>query len=110
MAFAAHAFSLGAIQDDGHPLIVHLEHVAETTGHRPAELDGPELPPACAHVWTWYVALDRARGSNGFAVNPIGWCDVQAWAELTGNRPTPWEVESIMALDLAYRAEIGKRK
>lgn len=86
----------------------HLESVERQTGRRPAALDGPDLPADGAHVWGWFLALQNARGSNGFGANPIGWLDILAWRDLTGTLVHPSEVEAIMAVDRVWMAEQAK--
>lgn len=68
-----------------------------------AELAGPEFPEACAHVWTWFCQLLAKRSfSVHGAPNPISWEAIASWAWLTRSRPTPWEVDLLCALDLAW--------
>jgi hypothetical protein len=45
--------------------------------------------------------LSSTRG-GGFGPAPINYRDIQAWAQLTGNRPTPAEVKAILHLDAKY--------
>lgn len=49
------------------------------------------------------------RGSNGFAVNPIGWLEIEAFMRLTGSRFTPWEIETIEMLDDLFRADQARQ-
>ncbi|WP_435406470.1 phage tail assembly chaperone [Pseudomonas juntendi] len=79
-----------------------MEQVERAAGRRPAQLDGPELPAAVDHVWGWYLELHAARGGSGFGPSPIGFTEMAAWAALTGNHPSPWEVETLRALDQAH--------
>ena len=77
----------------------HLLIVWEKTGQRPVELKEAELPEMMAHVWAWFCSL-RGRVAPGFAgTSPITWPDMQAWAAITGNHPTPFEIECLVALD-----------
>lgn len=73
-----------------------------------AELDGPSLPEDSAHLWAWFVELDRSRGSTGFGPAPIGWQDMAAWASLTGRWPMPWECQALMAVDRVFLEEWRK--
>lgn len=58
------------------------------------------MPVPLVHVWQWFGELSRGR-TCGMATNPITWSDLDAWARLTGVRPTPLELELIYALDEA---------
>lgn len=86
---------------------MHLEAAAERTGQRPPELDGAGAPLELVHVWDWYLALDAARGGSGFGPNPISYQEIAAWAQFSGARPTPFEVECLRSLDLAYLAHFA---
>lgn len=58
-------------------------------------------PPAeVEHIWRWYCDLGGARTSNGFGLNPLSFTEIQAYADLTGVRMTPWEVSIIKRLDM----------
>jgi hypothetical protein len=89
-------------QADGATLQQHYESAMELTGVAPEGLDGPPLPPAAEHVYRWFGELSSARGSSGFAPAVIGYLDIAAWASLTGQQPTPWEVECLRALDALF--------
>lgn len=65
-------------------------------------------PLALEHVWNWFSDLCGARTSNGFGLNPITFSEIAAWAQLTGNAPSSWEVSLLKRLDLAYLARQGK--
>jgi hypothetical protein len=49
-------------------------------------------------------------GSNGFSRNPISFCEIEAWARLTGAAPEPWEIELITAMDSAALDEQAKAR
>lgn len=60
------------------------------------------------HLWETYGDLASARGSNGFAPNPIGWNELAAWQQVCGLTLTPWEAETLIHLDRAVRAVLAK--
>lgn len=60
------------------------------------------FPQALAYLWQWFVEICEVRGSNGFGPNCITYPDIAAWAQLTGSRPTPWDVGVLRALDRAW--------
>lgn len=90
----------------------HLEAAAaQGSAQAQADLQGPDLPLAGAHLWLWFLELDSARGSNGWGLNPVGYAEMEAWARLTGRRPGPHEIETLRALDRArLAASLPKEK
>lgn len=60
----------------------------------------PDCPHEAAHVWSMFADLSSARGH----MVPISYSEIEAYGRLTGQQPSPWEVEQIKALDgLALR-------
>lgn len=80
----------------------HLEAVARMTGERPAELEVKPCPEVFVHAWGWFLELNRARTSNGFGINPISFCEIVAWASLTGRNPSALDILAIREIDTAY--------
>lgn len=91
-------FKLNQQQPDGKTLRDHLEAAERSTGRRPADLDVPPLPPACADVWQLFLQL-RQRSGGGFGPQPLDEPRLLAWCQLHGQRLTSWEVETIFGLD-----------
>ena len=58
----------------------------------------PELYPAVAHIWAWFVQLSVRRG-GGFGPAPLTYQELDAWARRLEIDPTPWEIEQIMVID-----------
>lgn len=76
--------------------------MAEKTGKRPPELDGPDFPDELALVWRRFVELSayRRAGFNGpERLNPS---DMLAHALLLQDWPAPWEVRVLQRLDNAF--------
>ena len=48
--------------------------------------------------------MSSARTSNGFGLNPLSFCEIEAWARLSGVEPTPWEVGLLKRLDMVTLA------
>lgn len=65
----------------------------------------PEPPAAGLHVWGWYADL---RGATA-GTDPVTYQEIAAYAELTGARPRPIEVEWLRALDTAWLEHVAKR-
>jgi hypothetical protein len=70
--------------------------------------DALPFPFELQHIWQWFDELSHARASNGFALMPIGWAEIHAWAVLTGAEPEPWEVRVLVRLDAAYRSVVAE--
>ena len=64
--------------------------------------EGAEFPYPLEYLWGWFHELNAGRGGTGFGPAKIGWADIMAWAQLTGNVPEPWEAFALMRLDVAY--------
>ncbi|MGH9916725.1 MAG: phage tail assembly chaperone [Pyrinomonadaceae bacterium] len=60
----------------------------------------PKIPAAGQHVWEWFVYLDRKRFHNGYSYMPIGHLEIDAWARLSGETLTPWELRALSAMDM----------
>lgn len=76
---------------------------AQRTGKRHPDLDAPQPHPAAEHLVTWWRELNGARRSGGMGgPDPIGYTELDAWARLTGRRPTSLEVRALRAMDEAF--------
>jgi hypothetical protein len=80
-----------------------------STGQAAPELQLPDLPPGCQLVWDTFIELHNKRGS-GMSPLPIGWRDLQAWQEVREVRLTPWEIDTLMALDTAALKSLNESK
>lgn len=83
----------------------HMAVVAKVKG---VKLPEPEFPTALSYLWNHFVALDGARGGNGFGPNPIGYTVILAYAHLMRVRFQPWEVDAIRRLDEEYLRAMAK--
>jgi len=89
----------------------HYAGLAERTGRSIADIaQMPELPTGCEMLWQDFTALSAARGSNGFGPSRLSWADLDAYQRVKGFRFSPWEVEALTRADLAFMAEMSKRK
>lgn len=102
MEFAQHDFTLSQ-KSGGSSLREHLESVQRQTGKRPAELDGPPLPPEGAHWWYWWLSLAEGRGYSASGVPlPFTWADLRGWAELSRLELGPPDIDALRAIDRVY--------
>jgi hypothetical protein len=108
-AYAEKTFRLDAVDKDGVSYRETLQGlVKRSRGARRAKhqaaLACPPLPPALKYVWQAFNRLRRRKGSNGFAIDPIGWPDIDAFVRFSRLALTPWEVELIEDLDNLFLA------
>lgn len=66
--------------------------------------DEPEFPFALVHLWNWFNELMAGSGEG------IRWRDLQAWSEMTGNQPEPWETAALMRLSSTYAAIVAEER
>lgn len=66
-------------------------------------------PYEVEHLWLWFCDLSSARTGSGFGANPISYVEIAAWARLTGNDPTPWEVSVLRRMDIAALEKFAKK-
>jgi hypothetical protein len=60
-------------------------------------------------LWDTFIELHNKR-SSGMAPQPIGWRDLQAWQDVRQVALTPWEIDTLMALDTAAMESIREAK
>lgn len=93
---------LEAVQGDGATLRVHLERLQKSTGQidpRLAEVQKP-LPPSLQVLWSVFVRLnDTRQGEAGIALR-----EIEAYGRLHNIAFNPWEVESLLDIDRAWRS------
>lgn len=70
------------------------------------------LPTAVAYLWDWFRDLRASTpaGSGGLVPDPISCTELEAWQRLTGQHLTPWEFDTVRAMDrvaiAAYAAQL----
>jgi hypothetical protein len=64
---------------------------------------GPECPVLLRHVWAWFSQLSNMREWGDGSPRAIRASEIAAWSQLTGNRPTPREINIILDLDIRFR-------
>lgn len=75
----------------------------------PEELQQKELPECLFYLWQWFIELSNGRQYGEFGPMPLSYTEIQAWAALTGNTPTAWEVETLKRIDVAFLQEAMKK-
>lgn len=99
-------------QSDGQPLREHLLAAAHLSGQAAPELQATP-PVGGAGLWATYCALSGARPASFGGALPVPPSEVLAWCSLRGVRLTPWESDTLQAMDraaLAVLAEQSERK
>lgn len=100
---AAAQFRLGRRRKDGMTERDHLLAAQRVTGKQPPELDVPPLPAGLGELWHAYLQI-RNSCAAGLGPAVMTQQDVLAWQQLQGVRLLPWEVDTLLAVDLAARA------
>ncbi|WP_426076896.1 phage tail assembly chaperone [Janthinobacterium sp. PSPC3-1] len=102
MRYAGHQFERGARAADGHAKGEHLDAARRHPLYRaPPEAEAPPLPFELAHVWEWFVQLNRKR-QNGMAVNPIASTEILAWQARHRLAVEPFEHQLLDSLDALF--------
>ena len=110
MAFARHQFELSKPQEDGTPLLVHLQVMEEKTGRvHPMIEDAPPLPVGCGQLWSDFLELHGSRGSTGWGPQRITFADLRAWQEVRRVRLQPWEIDCIRRVDDIWLGEFAPK-
>lgn len=73
----------------------------EQTGKAPPELDIPPVPHELAHVWGYFLEMNRKR-QCGMSISPLADSEILAWERRHRISLTPFEGECIDALDEVF--------
>lgn len=90
---------LGHRQPDGSTLRDHLQAVARAGGAVDPRLTSA-LQPGLAGLWEAYCELSAMRPS-GMGASAIPGPEYESWQRLSGVTLTPWEVDTLKAMDRA---------
>lgn len=64
----------------------------------------PELEACATYLVDWLHQAGTVGHGPAGGVVPLSWLEFNAWCALSGNRPTPWEADTVIALSRAYAA------
>jgi hypothetical protein len=92
-------------QADGTPLRAHLQAEARATG-KPDPLLLAQVPAAGAALWEAYCELSAMRPS-GMGPCAIPGLEYELWQRHGGVRLTPWEIDTLKAMDRAALAAVA---
>lgn len=93
---------------DGSTLRQHLVAAAAHAGRADPRLEA-QPPAGVDHIWRAFLDLHGSR-ATGFGVSAIAPSEVLAWQQLRGVRLTPWEVDTLAALDSAVVAVMSEQQ
>ena len=97
MDFAKQEFKYGSGEGS---IRAQLESVQRQTGIVPKELATlSKIPDGLHEIWSIFISLHNARGSNGYSLNPISYIDILSYCTLYQIDISKWEVETIRRLD-----------
>ena len=110
MDFTRHQFELSQPQEDGTPLLAHLQAYSERAGKlHPMLAAAPALPRGCDQLWRDFLELHGSRGSTGFGAARITFVDLDAWQRVSRVRLSTWEVACIRKADDLWLAEYAPK-
>ena len=99
---------LGQRQPDGNTLRDHLQAVARSTGQADPRLT-VRLLPCLTGLWDAYCELSAMRPS-GMGASAIPGAEYESWQRLSGVQLTPWEVDTLKAMDRAALSAMAEVK
>lgn len=94
---------LEALQGDGATLRTHLER-ARRAGVIDERLMQPPLPTVLVDLWGVFVTLSDSRSPDA-GIAPT---EIEAYGRLHNVRFTPWEVDTLLVVDRAWRVATAK--
>lgn len=93
-------------QPDGDTLRGYLQWQASASGKADPRLTS--RPPAeCSFLWDVYCELSAMRPS-GMGISPIPGVEYESWQRLQGITLTPWEIDTLKAMDSAARSAVAE--
>jgi len=101
---------LGARLPDGTTRRDNLIAAAAASGREDERL-GSEAPPEGSALWEAYLSLSATARPSGFAAAvPIPPSEIEAWCRLHRVSLTPWELDTLDAIDRAMIAAVKANK
>lgn len=82
--------------------------IAATFKGLDAELEPIELMRGTEHLMNVFSRLSSARGAGMNGPLPISHAEIKAYCELMDEHLTPWEIETLRAMDVAFLTEALK--
>ena len=103
---------LSALEGDGAPLRTHLTRLRASTGRLDPRLAASmaPVPPAVAPLWEAFRTLSGTRAPTVEGLAPITCTEIEAWQRLAGVRLTPWEADTLLAVDRSARTAAAQNR
>lgn len=97
-------------QRDGRPLRDHLLS-AQRNGRYTHPLLVPEpLPPGGELLWQALTELSAARPQGMSSAGAIPFGEIESWQRLHGVQLTPWELDTLLAMDAKLRSQADAQR
>lgn len=104
--------ALNEVQKDGSTLREHFEAVERITGKKPEELEqltSAPCPTCMWYLWRAFLELNTSRRSTEMGPQSLSYLEIEAWARLTRQPVSAWQVEVLMRLDALYLTKQHKK-
>lgn len=95
--------------EDGATLRTHLQRMAYSSGKVDPRLEAEPLPAAVLALWEAFLILASTRRA-GMSAHPLTMVDIEAWCRMSNIRFTPWELETLIALDSVAMSAAAKNR
>lgn len=95
--------------EDGATLRTHLQRMAYSAGKVDPRLEARPPPSAVMAVWETFLLLASTR-RTGMSAQPLTMVDIEAYCRMANIRLSPWEFETIIALDAVAMAAAAKTR
>jgi hypothetical protein len=106
-----HQTALGRRAADGSSERDHLEAAADRGNEAAIKaLEGPPVPEEVAYLKRWAVELYGRSGIGMSGLAPLTYSTLESWMRLKGVVLEPYEVEALMAIDMAMMPDMDAKK
>jgi hypothetical protein len=96
---------LGQRQPDGCTLREHLQAAVVATG-KPNPVLALALPVCVTGLWQAFCEMARPVGMAAGAIPAV---EIEAWQRLSGVTLSPWEVDTLRAMDRAAMSAMSEK-
>ena len=74
---------------------------------QPESINPCPIPDGAAHIWGYFLQLNRERSQGMNGSQPLTSSNILAWMALEGVQLEHWEVGAVRRLDVAALASMG---
>lgn len=90
-------------------VIRQMKADGKDTSHLEAQVAPVQLEPGSEYMVELFAKLSHTRTWGMASPMPISYLEIKAYTDLTGDRLTPWEIETIRRMDVVFIHEHAKR-